>query len=238
MTQAVTPKCVFKFPKLHAVDYGSREYPVPNGQYVVTGVFKLADPQVQAFVKRLEAELEKAREAAQEKFSALKVDVRKRLEAKGGIQANALYKVVYDQETEQPTGEIEIKFQLPYKVDIKKGPKAGTSIYNKPIIVAADGTPIPANKVPEIWGGTEGIIAYSHPEGGYFIEGTGLYGLKLRLVGVQLIKLVAGGERSASSLGFTAQEGLSVDDLQEREEATEESTEEDTAEGEGANEDF
>ena len=71
-------------------------------------------------------------------------------------------------------------------------------------------------KVPAIWSGTTAKVSFSvglNKEGvpGYFIPGTGAAGLKLKLLAVQIIDLKSGGERSADSYGFGAEEGYAYD---------------------------
>lgn len=240
MIVATSPKGVFVFPKLNEPDYGSKDYPVPLGQYVVRLRVEKSDPKVQAFLTKVEAVLAEAKAAAEAKFKDMKVANKQKLKAANGdtgLKANPLFTEIYDEETEQPTGEIEFKFQLPAKVEIKKGPRAGKVMTFKPIIADARGLPIPANKLPPIWGGTVGIVSFEFQEGGYFIEGSGLYGVKMRLLGVQIIDLKSGGERSAQSLGFKQEEGFSSDDLAEREDDTTEDS--DDTDGEGTpNQDF
>lgn len=232
MIVATSPKGVFVFPKLNEPDYGSKDYPVPLGQYVVRLRVSKDDPKVQAFIAKMEKVLEQARATAEEKLGEMKVAARKKLEAANGgnpLKANPLFTEIYDEETEEPTGEIEFKFQMPAKVEIKKGPKAGRTMTFAPVIVDARGIAIPSNKLPAIWGGTEGIVSFEYVEGGYFIEGSGLYGVKMRLLGVQIITLKSGGGRSSSDLGFTQQEGFSGDDLAE----SDDEENEDSNEGNG-----
>jgi len=240
MIVKTTPKGVFVFPKLNEPDYGSKDYPVPAGQYVTRLRVQKSDPKVQAFIGEMSEVLGRAREAAEAKLKEMKVPARKKLEAANGgngLKANPLFTEIYDEETEEPTGEIEFKFQMPATVEIKKGPKAGKKLTFKPIIVDARGLPIPASKLPPIWGGTVGIVSFEYAEDGYFVEGSGLYGVKMRLLGVQILELRSGGERSAASLGFTQQDGLSADDLEDREDTTEDDTDED-AETDAPEEDF
>lgn len=240
MSTATSFKGVFVFPKLNAPDFGSKDYPVHDGQYVVRLKGEKSDPAVASWIKQVEAELAKAETAAKERFAALKVAQRKALQdANGpaGIKANPVYKVLYDEETEEETGEIEVKFQMPAKITIKNGPRKGQVMTFKPIIVDARGIAIPQSKLPQIDGGSTGIISYEFVPGGYFVEGSGRYGVKLRMVAVQLLSVKTFGERTAASLGFTAQEGITADDLEEVE-GTEEDTNEDEGEKTDANEDF
>lgn len=242
MIVATSPKGVFVFPKLNEPDYGSKEFPVPNGQYkVVVRVLK-ADPKVAAFLAKMEKALDAVKAVAAEKVKALPVKTRKALEAANGpgmLKFNPLYSVIYDEETEEETGEIEFKFQMPAKVVTKaRDGRPSKTLTFKPIIADARGLPIPASKLPPIWGGTEGIVSFEYAEDGYFIEGSGLVGLKMRMLGVQIIDLKSGGERSAQSLGFKQEEGFSSDDLAEREDDNEDSDEGTDGEAPTGDQDF
>lgn len=232
MIVATSPKGTFVYPKLNEPDYGSKEYPVVNGQYQVRLRVTKTDPKVQAFLAKMEAALEAVKASASARVKELPVKTRKQLEAANGasmLKVNPLFSVIYDEETEEETGEIEFKFQMPAKVVTKpRDGKPSKTLTFKPIIADARGLPIPANKLPPIWGGTVGIVSFEYAEDGYFIEGSGLVGLKMRMLGVQIIDLKSGGERSASSLGFKQEEGFSSDDLAEKDEDESEDSDEET----------
>ena len=223
-----TPKLVFKFPKLIEPDFGSTEYPKPDGEFSTKGVAKLSDPAVQAFLQKLTPLHAEAIEKAEEEFKKLKVETRKKL---GGVKVNDLFTTLYDQETEEETGEIEFKFSMKHRIEIKKGPSAGKVIIKYPALFDAKGKPIivrdkkgkPLPNAPQIWSGTEGKVSFEASP--YFIPGTGAAGLKLNLLAVQIIDLVSGGQRSASSYGFGEEDGFSADDLDTNE--TSEDTEAD-----------
>jgi len=95
--------------------------------------------------------------------------------------------------------------------EVKNGPKKGQKWSRKPMIFDAAGQPM--RKVPDIYGGTIGRVRFSLRP--YFIKGTGAAGLKLALEAVQIIDLVSGGQRSASSCGFEAEEGYVHSDADE-----------------------
>lgn len=200
-----TPAASFKFPKLAEPDYGTKEYPKPHGEYNVTLILDEADEETQAFLKALQPAYDEAIAAAEEKFSKLKVAQRKKL---GTITQNPLYTEVFDEETEEPTGQIEIKVKTAAGGVYKDGPKKGKKWTRKLPVYDAKGAIM--KKVPEIWGGTVGKASISY--GPYFIEGTGLSGLTLRLEAVQIIDLVQGGQRAASSYGFGAEDGYEYDE--------------------------
>jgi hypothetical protein len=202
-----TPRMVWDYPKLDKADYGTKDYPKPQGEYSVQARGKADDPRIKALLEQLAPLFDGAVEEGKKAFKELKVDARKKLEAKngkGGIQVNDLFTTLYDQETEEPTGEIKFKFAMAASGKYKdKGTGKDKTWTAKPRIFDAKGQPIV--KVPEIWGGSEGIVAFSARP--YFIPGTGAVGLKLKLLAAQLCKLVQGGGRDAAGYGFGQEEG-------------------------------
>lgn len=231
-----TPKLVFKFPKLIEPDFGSTEYPKPDGEFSTKGIAKLSDPAVQAFLGKLQPLHDEAVAKGEEEFKKLKVETRKKL---GQVKVNDLFTTLYDQETEEETGEIEFKFAMPHRIEIKKGPNAGKVIYKYPALFDAKGKPIIVRdkqgktlaNAPQLWGGTVGKVSFEARP--YFIPGTGAAGLKLALTAIQIIDLVSGGQRSASSYGFEEEDGYEADDLDPNE--TSEDTEADENGGEEVN---
>lgn len=211
-----TPKLVFKFPKLVEPDYGSTEYPKPDGEFSTKGIAQLSDPAVQAFIQKLQPLHDEAIAKAEEEFKKLKVETRKKL---GKVQVNDLFTTLYDQETEEETGEIEFKFAMKHRIEVKKGPNAGKVFLKYPALFDAKGKPIivrdkkgkTLDGAPQIWGGTVGKVSFEASP--YFIPGTGAAGLKLNLTAVQIIDLVSGGQRSASAYGFEEEDGYEADDI-------------------------
>lgn len=227
-----TPKGTFKFPKLDKPDFGTKEYPKPDGEFSVKLVLKAGSPEANELIKKLQPLHDEAVSAGKAAFKELKVDQRKKL---GDVKVNELFTTVYDQETEEPTGEIEFKFARKASGTFKKGPKDGEKWHAKVDLYDAKG--LPMRKAPAIWGGTVGKVSFE--ASAYFIPGTGAAGLKLGLLGAQIIELVSGGQRSASSHGFGEEDGYSY------EEGTDEGTSEDTglpeqtgSDSAGDNEDF
>ncbi len=206
-----SPRGVFVFPKLSEPDYGTKEYPKPDGEYSVKLRLKVDDPATEAFIKKLQPHYDAAIAEAEAEFKKLKVETRKKL---GEVKPNELYTTLYDQETEEPTGEIEFKFKMTASGETKKGPRAGKKWTRKPDLFDARMKPIPAGV--NIWGGSQGkVSALLSP---YFIPGTAAAGLSLKLAGVQVIELVSNGSRSASSYGFEEEDGYetSEEDVQDR----------------------
>jgi hypothetical protein len=202
-----TPRLIWDYPKLDKPDYGTKEYPKPNGEFSVQVRAKADDARIKKMIEDLQPLFEQAMEEGKKAFSELKVDQRKKLEklnGKGGLKVNDLFTTLYDEETEKPTGEIKFKFSMPaagaYKDKATGKEKRWTA---KPKIFDAKGQPIV--KVPEIGGGSEGIVAFSARP--YVIIGTGAVGVKLKLLAAQLLKLEQWGGRDASGFGFGQEEG-------------------------------
>lgn len=205
-----SPKGPLRYPKISEPGYGSDEYPKPQGEFATEIVYKLESAEAKALIKTLTPHYKEMQAWAEEEYKKLPVGTRKSNEKKGikGPQFNALYKEIYDKETEEPTGEISFKFQADASGEYKKGPKAGRKWTFRPIVYDAHKNRI--KNVPDIWGGTIARVAFEVSP--YFIAGTAAAGLKLRLVGVQIIDLVSGGERSAESLGFEDEDGYAHTD--------------------------
>jgi hypothetical protein len=204
-----TPKLVLKFPKIHAPDYGSKNIPKPDGEFSTKAIGMMDDPAVRAFIAKLQPHYDAAMDAAAEEFKALKAESRKKL---GSVKPNPMFVELLDQDTEQPTGEVEFSFKRPYSGEYKSGTKAGQRWTATVPVFDAKGHEMKI--VPEIWGGTVAIIAVEARP--YFIPGTAAAGLKLALQGVQIIDLVSkGGARSAKSLGFGEEEGYEHEEAEE-----------------------
>lgn len=213
-----TPRGTFVWPKLVEPDYGSKEYPKPDGEYSVKVRFDAEDPAFIPFKKKIDAALEAAVENARAQFAELKPATRKKL---GDISINEPFEVVYD-EDENETGEVLMKFTMKAGGIVKKGPRQGKRWARKPQLFDAKGKPM--LKAPEIWGGTVGKVSFSFITDGYFIPGTGATGIKLQLEAVQIIELVSGGQRQGSDFGFEEEEdGFEYDESQFEDEADDDS---------------
>lgn len=206
-------KGTFKYPRLNEPDYGNEKFPKPDGEFSVTLIKSLADAEkfINTPFKALEGktlnELHAEAIAAGEKaFKELKVEQRKKLKQ---VTANPLFATIYDEETEEPTGNVSFKFAMKYKVDEwKNNVKTGKKRTNEMVIFDAKG--LRMSKAPNIWGGTVGKVSFS--PGAYFIAGTGAAGLKLALNAVQIIELVSNGAKSASGYGFEEEEGYAYEE--------------------------
>ena len=196
-----TPLGTAKWPKLVEPDYGTKDYPKPEGEYSVKLVFDATDAKFIAFRDKLEAYMGPVEAAAEAKFAELKKPQRDKL---GSPTRNDIFTPLYD-EDDEPTGEVEMKLTMKASGVVKKGPREGKKWSRKPQLFDALGRPIKGEIA--IWGGSELIVSFSFTENGYFIPATGAYGIKLQLEAAQVVTLRQGGERSASDFGFGAQEG-------------------------------
>ena len=200
-----TPAGRLGWPKLSEPDYGTKDYPKPDGEYSTKLILKADDPATRAFLKELQPHYEAALEAGKEEFAKLKPETRKKLKQ---VNENPLFTELLDKETEEPTGEIEFKFSKKASIVAQKGPKAGQRIQLRVALFDAKGNVI--QKAPQIWSGSVAKVAFVASP--YFIPGTGAAGLKLSLDAVQIIELRQGGGKSASDYGFGAEDGYTHGD--------------------------
>lgn len=197
----ITPKGIFKFPNLIKPDFGTDKYPKEGGEYNVRLVLPLEEAQ--PLIDKLQPEMDKAEEEAQAKFKELSVPQRKKL---GAPKAQDFYQEVYDRDTEEPTGEVEFRFAMKASGKNAKGEKWE----RKPTIFDAKGKPV---TLKAIWGGTKGKVSFEVSP--YFVDGTGVYGIKLYLRAVQVIELNQGGSRSASDFGFGQEDGFDSSEMED-----------------------
>ncbi|ESY42025.1 hypothetical protein X747_14610 [Mesorhizobium sp. LNJC384A00] len=207
-----TPRVTLKYPKLDKIDYGTEKYPDKDGSYNTRFIADRADPKVSAMLAKVDAAMVRAKELAEEKFAKMDIKARKKIEAKtGGIVADEPYSIVYDEDTEEDTGKIDMK------VKMKAGGirKDKTKWSAKPDIF--DGKGKPMKKGIQIWGGSVAILNFDLEP--YFVDGSGSYGVSRRLNAAQIIELVSGGQRAASSYGFEAEEdGFDANDVETEDE--------------------
>jgi hypothetical protein len=199
-------KGVFKYPRLNEPDTKFKA----EGEYSVKLIGNSSDATVQALI----AKLRPMHEAAVARGKAM-------IKKGKSLTINPLFAEVYDETTEEPTGEVEFTFKMAASGTYKNGPKAGQTWTRKPGIFDAKGNTLV--KAPSIWGGTVGKVSFEvgvdreSGEPGYFVPGTGACGLSLRLLAVQIIDLVSGGQRTAAGYGFGEEDGYSADASEEGE---------------------
>lgn len=196
-----TPLGTAKWPKITEPDYGTQDYPKPEGEYSTKLVFNETDPKFIAFRDKMQPYMDAVEAMANAEFANLKKPQRDKL---GSPSRNDIFVPIYD-ENDEPTGQVEIKLSMKAGGVVKRGPREGKKWSRKPQLFDALGRPI-KGKI-EVWGGSELIVNFSFREDGYWIPATGAYGIKLQLEAAQIITLRQGGERDASAYGFGAQEG-------------------------------
>ncbi len=209
----VSPKGVFRYPALTSPDYGTKEFPKADGEYKVQLI--LTEAEAKPLIEKLQPIFDAAISEGEEKFKELKVEQRKKL---GSLKVNDFYATEYDQETEDPTGNLIFKFTMKASGKDKKG---GTW-ERKPALVDAKGTPL--KDIKGIWGVTVGKVSFDVSP--YFIPGSGAAGVKLRLNAAQIIDLVAGGGRDAEGFGFDKEDGYEAESAESTNEFKDESIEE------------
>lgn len=190
-----SPRGVFVYPALNKPDFGTKEYPKPDGEYKVT--LRVSEEVAEAWRNGpLKAIIAQARKEAEEAWAKLPVATRKKLKE---MTWNEVGTDEYDKETEEATGFVTFKFAMKAS-GIRK--KDNSPWSQKPTIFDSKGVVLP--KPPQIWGGSEGKVSVEASP--YFIPGTGAAGVSLRLKAVQLIKLVSGSQKDASGYGFAPEE--------------------------------
>lgn len=203
-----SPRGTFVYPKLNEPDYGTDDFPKPDGEYSVR--LRLSEADAEPLLAKLQPLLDEAYAEGRKRFEELPVANRKKLK---DITENDLFQVEYDKDTEEPTGNLLFKFTMKASGTSKK---TGKDWSRKPVIFDAKGRKM--NNAPSIWGGTVGKVSFEVRP--YFIVGTAAAGLKLGLNAVQVIDLVSGGGRDAEAYGFGEEEGYEADEDQDAEDGT------------------
>ncbi|WP_313196186.1 hypothetical protein [Shinella zoogloeoides] len=184
-----SPKGAFKFPKLTVADTKFKE----EGEYSVKLVVSADTPGVAQLISKCD-------DAAAESLKEAKANAKNAAEAKKWETKYLPYAQVEDEETGEPTGEVEFKFTMKASGVSKK---TGKPWARKPALFDAKGSPIKGE--PDIGGGTIGKISFQIiPYAPTTVVGASA---KLALEAVQIIELKQFGDKSASSYGFGEEEG-------------------------------
>lgn len=193
--QLTSPRGVFVYPSIEKPDFGTKDYPKPDGEYKVT--LRVTEEVADAWRDGpLKAIIAQARAEAEAEFKKLPVATRKKL---GELTWNEVGTIEYDKETEEPTGYVLFKTTMKAG-GLRKKDKSPWS--QKPAVFDSKGKALP--KVPAIWGGSEGRVSVEATP--YFIPGTGAAGVKLNLKAVMLLVLKSGAQKDASGFGFVPEE--------------------------------
>lgn len=185
-----SPKGIFVWPRLSE----------PDTKYKAEGLYsvklRLDESEAKALINKLQPIFDQSVEDGKEKYAALPVKTRKEKDFK----TVKYFSPVYDEETEEETGEVEFNFKMTASGVSKK---TGKKWERAPRIFDAKG--IVMKNIPSIWGGTTGKVAFEVMP--FFNAAQCEAGLSLRLDAVQIIELVSGGGKSASAYGFGAEDG-------------------------------
>lgn len=199
-TRLTTPRGVFIYPRLTEPD---TKFEKPDGEYQTKFALDADAPMVTQLEELLEAYIEEELPRIESRADGLKGaklnKVKRLIEKARERDTNDLYETEYDDEGEE-TGRVLFKFKL--KAVVKTEKKSWTQ---RPHLFDANAETIPDGTVNP-WTGTEGKVNIEvFP---YFMEKDGVFGLSLRLVGAQILKLVqGGGGASAGDMGFGAEDG-------------------------------
>lgn len=195
-----SPVGIFGYPSLTKPDYGNESFPKPDGEFKTNLTVKLT-PAVQAFIDKLMPAYAEAIAEGEVAFAAMPLAQRKK---HGKLVEQLFYTEEFDEETEQPTGNVIFKFKTKFKITQKgKNGQPDEIRFNKIALVDASNKPLKAGTL--VYGGTKGAVAFQTAP--YFVAAQAMAGISLRLVGAQIIDLVGPGVRSGESMGFGVVEG-------------------------------
>lgn len=111
----------------------------------------------------------------------------------------------------EPTGLMEAGFNLKAVIEWKDKKTGEPKMkINKVHFFDAQGTRIPASKVPQLWGGSKLAVAFEARAGVW--DGQKKVGVGLELSAIQIIEAVQGGKdgMTAEQFGFGKQDGFSA----------------------------
>lgn len=196
----ITPRGVVAWANLNEPDY---EYKKEEGEFHVRIRPNTNEP---SYTELVELATKVRDEFLEETTDELRRQKKGALIAK--LHTVDVVKEEIDRETAQPTGEMLIRAGMKHHITIKNGPKAGQSFDKVPDFFNAQGARL--KNPPRIGSGSElklsvRIVPYLMPKDGEV-------GVSYQLEGVQILKLVTGGQRSASDHGFGVEEGDTIED--------------------------
>lgn len=193
--QITTPRGVAVYPKLNAPDYKYKK----EGKYTAKLRLDLSNPEVQAFKARL-IEM-------RDTYLAAEIE-RLKGEKKAALAMELKPAEVLKPERDPETGEELGTTTLSASMNAAGTREDGSTWSQKPAIFDAKGTEL--KNPPLIYGGTE--LKLSANFEAYTDNKTKEVGIGIRLLGAQILKLVSGGQRDFSGLGFQAEDGDEIED--------------------------
>lgn len=198
-----TPRGVFIFPYVNTPDkkYGKFQVRVNvTAEYAEQLIAKL-QPMAEAKMAEVRLELEEKLATAKGKDRVKAEEALKELKL-----GNLPVREAYDDGADEPNGTYEVSFSAP---GTKKDPK--TRVESPRVIAIFDSQGNEVKPAPAVYGGTEGKVSGFIAT--YYNPASNSCGVSLRLMAVQVLKLVSGGG-SASMHGFGKEEdGFVADDL-------------------------
>jgi hypothetical protein len=195
----ISPKIEVTWAQLNEPDFKYKA----EGEFHVRGTPDTSD---EAYDKLIET----ATKVRDEYFAETKAQL---LAEKKGALANKLHTVdvikeAVDRETGASTGDMTFRAGMKHKIEIKNGPKAGQTFEKVPDFFNAAGVRL--KNPPKIGSGS--VLKLGVRLVPYLVSKDGEVGISYQLEGVQILKLVSGGQRNASDYGFGAEDG---DDIQD-----------------------
>lgn len=202
--QFFTPIGVFKYAHLNKPDTRYKE----EGEYSVTVALDKDDKATTAFIKQIEALVEKQEEAAEAGFENASPK-QKAAWKKKGITEPVIMPFFDDELDEEgdPTGRVLFKFKTKATFE-----KDGKTMKKTVTLVDGKGQVIPYKKRPLVYAGTEGRIAFT--VGFSFIAKDAEAYMSFYLNQAQITQLASGGG-GTSAFGAVEGSDFSADDLDE-----------------------
>lgn len=197
--QLITPKIEVVWAQLNEPDFQYKA----EGEFHVRGRPDTSDPLYDAM-------LETATKVRDEFFAEKKAELaaQKKGALLNKIKVVDVIKEEVDRESGDPTGNMTLRSGMKHRIEIKNGPKAGQTFEKRPDFFDARGVRL--KNPPKIGSGS--VVKLGVRLIPYFVSKDGEIGVSYQLEGVQILKLVAGGQRDASYYGFGAEEGDAIEE--------------------------
>lgn len=184
-----TPLGVLVWPHLTDPDFGTEEYPVPDGSFNT----KLRVPvaQAQGLMEDIDRRIEEQVELAKSQES--NAAKRKKI---GSLHSP--YEEEFDAETGASTGNVLFKFKMPFRVTAKRGPNQGKTYEFRPAVILA-ATRKPIDEGVRVGSGSTAKVAFEFNP--YYTSAAGA-GVSLKLSSVLVFNLqTPGGSGGADDWG-------------------------------------
>jgi hypothetical protein len=196
----ITPRGVVAWAQLNEPDFEYKK----EGEFHVRGRPDTSDPPMTSWSSwRPRSATSSSRRQKAELTAQKKGALAQQAQQGGGGQAEEV-----DRESGDETGEMLIRAGMKHHIEIKNGPKAGQSFDKVPDFFNAQGARLKTRRRSAAVRSSSSASA-SFPT---WFPKDGEVGVSYQLEGVQILKLVSGGQRSASDYGFGAEDG---DDIQD-----------------------